>query len=141
MAEPARAPHFSGQPIMFFDGVCHLCNRSVDFLLRVDRAGRLRFAPIQGETARELLPPMQEEPERWAIFLADEAGLHEASDAVLRICSVLGAPWTLLGVFAIVPRAVRDAAYRFVARSRYRWFGRYETCRLPSAEEKARFLP
>jgi len=141
MAGPAGGQRAVEHPIVFFDGVCHLCNRAVDFLLRADRRGVLRFASIQGETARAVLPPLAGQPEGWAMFYADETGVYQASDAALRICGRLGGAWALLRVLVLVPRPLRDALYRFVARNRYRWFGRRDTCRLPAAEERARFLP
>lgn len=142
MEKSAGARLATEHPIVFFDGVCHLCNRAVDFLLRVDRRGVLRFAAIQGETAGAVLPPLREAPEVWAMFYADGSGVYEASDAVLRIGRRLGGAWALLAaVAAIVPRPLREAAYRLVARNRYRWFGRRDSCRLPASGERERFLP
>jgi predicted DCC family thiol-disulfide oxidoreductase YuxK len=137
---PAERPALD-HPIVFFDGVCGMCNRFVDLLLRVDRKGVFRFAPLQGRTARELLPPLDDDPARWSMLYLDERGLHEQSDASLEVYGRLGGLWHLPALLRLVPRAVRNPAYRVIARNRYRWFGRRDACRIPSAEEKSRFLP
>ncbi len=128
-------------PIIFFDGVCAMCNRFVDLILRADGREVFRFAPLQGETARALLPPLGGDPREWSMVYLDERGIHDQSDASLEVYRRLGGAWWLLGLLRFVPRFIRNPAYRLVARNRYRWFGRRDSCRLPSAEEKARFLP
>jgi predicted DCC family thiol-disulfide oxidoreductase YuxK len=128
-------------PIIFFDGVCGMCNRFVDLIVRVDRKGIFRLAPLQGRTARELLPPLDDEPERWSMLYLDEAGLHDQSDASLEVYRRLGGPWRLPALLRFVPRAIRNPMYRVIARNRYRWFGRREACRIPTEQERARFLP
>lgn len=128
-------------PIIFFDGVCGLCNRFVDLMLRADKRGLFRFAPLQGETAKALLPPLPEEAHAWSVVYRDEHGTYRESEAVLRVLGRLGGWWGTLAVFRCLPRALRDAVYRLIARNRYRWFGKRETCRLPTPEERARFLP
>jgi predicted DCC family thiol-disulfide oxidoreductase YuxK len=137
----AHAPDRLEHPIIFFDGVCGLCNRFVDLVLDVDRARIFRFAPLQGETARALLPPQPADPLAWSMLYLDEHGLHDESDATLGVYRRLGGLWSLLALLRFVPRAIRNPVYRFVARNRYRWFGRRDTCRLPTPDEAARFLP
>jgi predicted DCC family thiol-disulfide oxidoreductase YuxK len=134
------------QPIVFFDGVCGLCNTAVDVLLRADRHHRLIFAPLQGETAQRLLHTPAHvnetaEPSFDTIVLLDAAGRHEKSDAALRICRHLGGFWRMWLAFYVLPEPIRDALYSFVARHRYAWFGKKDTCRLPTPEERQRFLP
>lgn len=129
------------RPIIFFDGVCALCNAFVDLMLRVDRKQIFLFAPIQGETALELLPPFGDDSEEWSMAYLDERGVHEQSDASLEVYRRLGGVWMVLSWLRFVPRAVRNPAYRLIARNRYRMFGKRETCRVPTAEERARFLP
>lgn len=131
----------SQDPIVFFDGVCGLCNSAVDWLLRVDRRGELKFAPIQGETAQRMLPPFGDEPEAWSIYYVGPEGIKTHSNAAIAIARRLGGAWSALAWVAIIPRPLRDLVYRFIARNRYRWFGKLDTCRLPSPEERARFLP
>ena len=127
--------------IIFFDGVCALCNRFVDLVLRADTRAAFRFAPLQGVTARQLLPPLRRDPYDWSLVYLDERGIHDQSDAALEVCRQLGGLWRLLGILRLVPRPVRDAAYRVIVRNRYRWFGRRTTCRVPGPEERPRFLP
>jgi len=127
------------RPIVFFDGVCVLCNGFVDRILRADREGRLCFAPLQGETAAKLLTRLPRDAEAWSVIYLDPQGVHEESDAVLAICRRLGGWWRIPGLLGFVPKAWRDALYRGVARRRYDWFGRSERCRTPGDDE--RFLP
>lgn len=129
------------RPIIFFDGVCGVCNRFVDLMLRVDRKQVFLFAPIQGETARELLPPIGEDPEQWSMVYLDERGLHDQSDASLEVYRRLGGPWSVLGWLRFVPRVVRNPFYRAIARNRYRVFGKGDACRVPTEAERTRFLP
>jgi predicted DCC family thiol-disulfide oxidoreductase YuxK len=131
----------SREPIVFFDGVCGLCQRVVDVLLRADRAARLRFAPLQGDTARRMLPPRPPDAAGWSVVYLDEHGVHERTDALLEVTRRLGGAWRLVAALRVVPRPLRDALYRVIARHRYRWFGRRVACRIPSAEERQRFLP
>ncbi len=128
-------------PVIFFDGVCGMCNRFVDVVLRADRKGVFRFAPLQGETARRLLPPLPADPREWSLLYLDERGLHDQSDASLGVYRRLGGAWRLLGLALFVPRAVRTPVYRWIARNRYRWFGRRDACRVPTEAERSRFLP
>jgi predicted DCC family thiol-disulfide oxidoreductase YuxK len=138
---PAARPPAADHPIVFFDGVCVLCNGFVDRILRADRDGIFRFAPLQGETARALLPPQNDDPWQWSLLYLDERGVHAQSDASLEIWRRLGGAWRLLSLLRFIPRPLRDAVYRIVVRKRYRWFGERPTCRVPSPAERARFLP
>jgi predicted DCC family thiol-disulfide oxidoreductase YuxK len=127
-------------PVVFFDGVCGLCDRLVAWMLKKDRSEIFRFSPLQGQTAQGL----RNKPEQGrmgSIVLKDEAGEHLRSTAVLRMLIRLGGPWRLMAVFYPVPVPVRDWLYDVVANNRYRWFGKKETCRMPNAGEKRRFLP
>jgi len=128
------------EPIVFFDGVCNLCNGSVNFLIDRDREKRLRFAPLQGRTFQELRAGRPDLPQLGTIVLHDEKGLHFKSTAVLRVLRALGGVWRLTGVLFVVPRFLRDVVYDFVARHRYGWFGKSDSCRIPTPELRARFL-
>jgi len=128
------------KPVIFFDDVCIMCNGFVNLLLRVDRRQQFLFAPLGGETARKLLPPLPDDPTKWSMVYVDESGIYDESDASLQVYRRLGGPWWLLSLARFIPRWIRNPAYRIIARNRYRWFGKRETCRIPSAAEKARFL-
>lgn len=129
------------KPIIFFDGVCAMCNAFVDVIIRIDRKQIFLFAPIQGTTAQELLPPLGDNPKEWSMVYMDETGIYRQSDASLMVYKRIGGIWGLLGLLWYVPRFIRDPVYRFIANNRYRWFGKKETCRIPTAEERVRFLP
>ena len=127
-------------PILFFDGVCGLCNRAVDFVLVRDKRRLFRFSPLQGETAREMLTP-EDVGDLKSIALFEAGAILRKSDAALRILWLLGGGWRWLGFLGrVVPRGLRDWVYDFVASNRYRWFGKKETCRLPTREERQVFL-
>lgn len=136
------APRRLAEPtVVFFDGVCGLCNETVDLLMAEDRGRVLRFAPLQGETAAGALRPEQVADLDRLVALREGVVL-ERSEAVLQVLDDIGGPWRLLAVPArLVPRRLRDAVYGVVARHRYRIWGRKETCRLPTPAERAMFLP
>lgn len=143
-----RAPADSASPtghIVYFDGVCGLCNWSVDVLLRLDRRHRLRFTPLQGETAQQQLAASDREDLQTLIFSeTDGPGtrLWRRSDAVLRALEVCGGPVAILArSLRFLPRWPRDLIYNLVARFRYRLFGQKSSCRIPTPKERARFLP
>jgi predicted DCC family thiol-disulfide oxidoreductase YuxK len=126
-------------PVIYFDGYCGLCNGFVDFVLARDRGRRFRFAPLQGPTARARFgDPGDVDPT--TILLEDEGTVFERSTAALRIITALGGIWRLAGLLRLVPRFIRDAVYDWIARNRYGWFGKRDSCRLPSSEERAVFL-
>ena len=129
------------KPIIFFDGVCAMCNTFVNLALRIDRRRLFLFAPLQGTTARELLPPLSDDPRDWSMIYLDERGMHDQLDASLEVYRRLGLPWSVLSLARYIPRAIRTPLYRIIARNRYRWFGRKEVCRIPTAAERQRFLP
>jgi predicted DCC family thiol-disulfide oxidoreductase YuxK len=128
-------------PVIFFDGVCGLCNHWIDFVLARDRNRLFHFAPLQGETARDWLQLAPDESLS-SVVLLDAQGIHRKTDAVWRMLVQLGGVWRIAGwLLRLVPRPVRNWGYDFIARHRYRWFGKKETCRLPTPDERARFLP
>jgi predicted DCC family thiol-disulfide oxidoreductase YuxK len=132
--------HPTPPPIVFFDGVCGLCNGFVDRLMRWDRKHVLRYATLQGTTAAAQLPATHTQ-ELSTIVYFDGRQVYTRSDAALRIVIRLGGAWKLAGAFFVIPRFARDAVYNWVARNRYQWFGKHDSCRLPSPEERTLFLP
>ena len=134
-------------PIILYDGVCGLCNRLVQFLLKHDKQDRLRFASLQSAFAANVLQRHGIDPKDLdtlhVIENFEQPGerVRQRSDAILRAGRELGGFWGLsAGAAKLVPRALRDMVYRFVARNRYRVFGKYETCMLPNPNQRNRFL-
>jgi predicted DCC family thiol-disulfide oxidoreductase YuxK len=129
-------------PILVFDGVCVLCNRSVQFVLHHDRARRYRFATSQSATGRGLLTTHGFDPEKpVSVLLLDAGAAYTESTAVLRVLASFGWGWRwLAGAARALPCSWRDRLYRVVATHRYRWFGRNEVCMLRPPDEAARFL-
>lgn len=136
MSAPGRP-----QPIVLFDGVCNLCEGVVRFAIRRDREGVFHFAPLQSEAGERLLEEHGLETLELSTFVVIEADRHWLrSDAALELVRRLPAPWRWLAWLSLLPRALRDPVYEFVARNRYRWFGRKDACMVPSAEVAKRFL-
>jgi predicted DCC family thiol-disulfide oxidoreductase YuxK len=128
-------------PIVLFDGVCNLCNRSVQFLLKRDRRKQFLFASLQGKTGQEILKKFSLPANDFNSFILIEGDeLYTRSTAVLRILRKLGGAWALLYVFIIIPPFIRNPVYNFIARNRYKWFGKKEECWVPTPELKQRFL-
>lgn len=125
--------------VVFFDGHCNLCNRFVDFLIRRDRRGVLKFASLQGATAQRLLLEELRRDVSTVVFL-DGSSVHVRSSAALRALACLGGIYSLALALLVVPPFFRDIFYDLVARNRYRFWGRRSTCRIPSADERDRFL-
>lgn len=128
--------------IIVFDGVCALCNGWIGFLLEHDRQRRYRFAAMQTPAGRELLERHGLDPNDPVSFLlVDREGAWTDTDAIARVLAGLGGGWRPLSkAITAMPRPLRDSAYRLVARNRYRWFGRQPHCRVPTPEERDRFL-
>lgn len=128
-------------PIVVFDGVCALCSGWVRFLLRHDRRGVFRFAAMQEPVGRGLLIAHGIDPDDPVSFLLVDksTGWHD-SDGVIEVLRRLGGAWRLAGLLRIIPKRPRDAAYRLLARNRYRVFGRRDSCMLPRPEARDRFL-
>ena len=128
-------------PVVLFDGVCNLCNGSVRFVIERDPHKHFQFAPLQSETATTLIGGTADPlamPD--SIVLVDDGRLYVRSTAALRIARRLRFPWPLLWVFMAVPRPLRDWVYDVIARHRYGWFGKRDTCMVPTKEIRDRFL-
>jgi predicted DCC family thiol-disulfide oxidoreductase YuxK len=130
-----------GEAVIVFDGVCALCSRWVRFLLRFDGRGRYRFAAMQGAHGRALLAAHGLDPDDPLSFLLVERGrAHTDTDAIVRVLAGLGGLWKLALLARLLPRPLRDRGYRWLARNRYRWFGRHDACYLPTPAQAVRFL-
>ncbi len=127
--------------MLFFDGVCNLCNSWVNFVIERDPEGRILFAPLQTETSRSLLRQVDVDPDAMdTVVLLDQGRVYERSDAVLQLVRYLKGPVRLLGAGVVVPRFLRNTVYNFIAKKRYKWFGKRDECRMPEPGLKNRFL-
>jgi predicted DCC family thiol-disulfide oxidoreductase YuxK len=141
-------PPADDAPILLFDGTCGLCHGFVQFLLKRDRKGTMRLATLEGPIGLAIVGrhPVAKGVDSvvWVERGGAGAGGQEMawvkSDGALRAFAYLGMPWKLLAALRIVPTFIRDRVYDFVARNRYQWFGRYDSCPLPTAEDRARYL-
>lgn len=132
-------------PVLLYDGLCGLCDGTVQAALRADRRGTVRFAPLQGDFAARVLDRHPELRAVDSLILVEPDGsggerVRIRSDAALALARHVGGAWRLAGVLRAVPAPLRDAAYDLVARTRYRVFGRRDACRIPEPHERARFI-
>jgi len=139
--DPAVPTFPDDRPVVIFDGFCGLCARSVQFVLRHDRAGNFRFLPAQSKLGTAIYRHYGLAADDYeTVILLAGGQLHIASDAALGVLGRLPAPWSTLKLAQVVPRAIRDFVYRLIARHRMRFFGRTEACYLPTPEQRGRFL-
>jgi predicted DCC family thiol-disulfide oxidoreductase YuxK len=128
------------QPVIFFDGVCNLCNGAVQFTIERDPKNIFRFASLQSEYAKTALTPFNISYQELDSFILLENGkVYKRSTAALRVAKKLNGLWPLLYGFIIVPRFIRDAVYNYVGKNRYKWFGKQESCWVPTPELKSKF--
>lgn len=126
--------------LILFDGVCNLCNASIDFVVKTDKKRQFRIASLQSELGQFILETLDLPADDFDSFvLVDGGKVYQKSTAAIRVMSSFGGLWSLMSVFLLVPGFLRNAVYGWVARNRYRWFGKKETCRLPTPEERALF--
>ncbi len=128
-------------PIVLYDGVCGLCDRFVQFVIRRDPTGCVRFAPLQSDKGKEFLHKFAlQEKELSFIVLVEGESCHIKSAAVLRTLAYLNGPLRAFTALRFIPSSISDTVYDVVASHRYTWFGKYEECKIPTAEERKRFL-
>lgn len=141
MTDPLPPGIVAGERVVLFDGVCKLCNGWAKFLIRHDARRQFRLASVQSPQGQALLAWYGLPTDRFdSMALIDEQGLHLRSTALLRILAHLPQPWRALAWLRLIPRWLRDWFYDRIALNRYRLFGRYEVCLLPSADHAERFL-
>ncbi|OAS13381.1 thiol-disulfide oxidoreductase DCC family protein [Paenibacillus oryzisoli] len=133
--------HIDQHAVILFDGVCLLCNSAVQFILRNDPNGVFRFASLQSETGQRLLAEHKLPLDQLStIVLIEDGRSYTRSSAALRISRRLRGAWPLAYAAIVIPAPIRNLGYSFIARNRYRWFGKTEHCMLPKPEHKGRFL-
>ncbi len=126
--------------LILFDGHCNLCNGAVQWVIKRDRKGHFHFAALSWPAGEQVLHKFPELEGVDSIVYFDGKKVYVRSSAALKIAGALGGVWAISGVFWLVPRIVRDGVYNWVARNRYRWFGKMDTCMMPSPELEQRFL-
>ncbi|RXG27809.1 thiol-disulfide oxidoreductase DCC family protein [Leeuwenhoekiella palythoae] len=127
--------------IILFDGVCNLCNGAINFIIKHDPKGIFKFASLQEETGQKLLAQHNIDPQETdSIVLIDDDKVSVKSSAALRIAKNLNQGYPLLFGFMIIPTFIRNGVYDFIAANRYKWFGKKESCMLPTPELRSRFL-
>lgn len=128
-------------PVLLFDGVCNLCNSSVQFIIERDPDALFRFASLQSEEGQSLLQAFDNRPEDLSsVVLIQDGQLYARSDAALKVARQLKGLWPLLYAFIVIPRRIRDAVYNWIAKNRYRWFGKQDACMMPTPGMSSRFL-
>jgi len=143
------------QRLLLFDGVCNLCDRSVQFIIRHDPTGKFKFAALQSDYTQSLtesalkdqLAPLltlkevhTKEAQLRTLILIQQGQVFTRSTAVIKVLQQLGFPWNLSAIMLILPKVIRDAIYNYIARHRYKWYGKKERCMVPTTALKARFM-
>ena len=133
-----RIPH---QPLLLFDGVCNLCNSSIQYILKKDTKNQFKFASLQSDAAKQILLQFDKDnSDLDSIILIYNNRVFSKSTAALKVAEILGGFLSLTLIFWIVPKPLRDWAYDHVAKNRYKWYGKRESCMVPTSELKSRFI-
>ena len=131
----------SSYPIILFDGVCNFCNDSVNTIIKLDHKGVFKFAPIQSEVGQRYLKTYNYSSEELStVILICDGRVYTKSDAALQTFKHLGGGWKYLRIFTFEPRSIRNFVYDFIAKNRYKWYGKKESCMIPTPELKQKFL-
>ncbi|MGF2615938.1 thiol-disulfide oxidoreductase DCC family protein [Rossellomorea vietnamensis] len=126
--------------VILFDGVCNLCNNTVQFIIKRDDRAYFKFASLQSDAGKVVIEKFQINPKIDSIILIEQNKFYVKSEAALRVSKNLGGFWKVFFVFMVIPKKIRDKVYDFIAQNRYKWFGKRDSCMLPSSEMKKRFL-
>lgn len=127
-------------PVILFDGVCNLCNSSVQFVIKHDPKKKFRFASIQGDYGQQVLKRFHLPPDSLNSFiLLRDNQIYTHSTGALKVARQLSGAWPLLYIFILIPPFIRNRVYQFIANNRYKWFGKKESCEVPSPALKALF--
>lgn len=133
-------PLMQENPIVLFDGVCNYCNAMVNFAIRNDKKAILKFAPLQSEPGKQLRDQYNIPKEIDSVIFIDNGTSYTYADAAIRITKYLSWPAKALYAFIIIPKFIRQPVYKWIARNRYKWFGKKEECMIPTGDIKSRFL-
>ena len=131
-----------GKKIILFDGVCNLCNGAIQFVIKRDKKDVFRYAALQSEIGQQMVAERGIDTAKTDSIILIEPGVayYTKSDAALEITREFGGLWSVLTIFQWIPRSFRNVIYDFVARNRYKWFGKKEQCMVPTPELQAKFL-
>jgi len=130
----------SEAPILFYDGVCNLCNWGVDFVLKHEKDQAILFASIQSHSAQTYLRNTWGITHMESVIFIKSGKVYDSSDVIMQVANHLKMPYRFLNYFKVVPTFIRDGLYQWVAKKRYSLFGKKSDCRLPTAQEKYRFI-
>jgi len=129
-------------PVIFFDGVCNLCSASVQFAIEHDKKDIFKFTALQGNYAKTILPKYNVDLNKIdSIIFVENDNLYTKSTAALKIARKMSGLWPMLYIFIVIPKSIRDWFYDIIAKNRYKWWGRQESCWVPTAELKQKFYP
>ena len=130
----------TNNPIVLFDGVCNFCNNMVNFAIRHDKKATLKFAPLQSATGEKLKEQYHIPSSIDTVIFIDQGKVYTYAQAGIRICKYLNWPAKMLYAFKIVPKFISQPVYKWIARNRYKWFGKKESCMIPTKDVRQRFL-
>jgi predicted DCC family thiol-disulfide oxidoreductase YuxK len=129
------------QPLILFDGVCNLCNSSIQYIIKYDKHNKFKFASLQSDAAKDILLQFnQNNSDLNSIILIVGDEIYKKSSAILRLLKILGGLHSILYIFMIVPKPIRNWVYDYVAKNRYKWYGKKESCMIPTKELKSKFI-
>lgn len=126
--------------VIFFDGECHFCHRSVQFIIKRDPEGKFKFCSQQSGLGKEMMNKYNMPKDINSLLLLEEHKWYDKSSAALRICKLLKAPWSFLSLLLLIPKKVRDFFYDFISNNRYKLVGNKQKCKLPTENIRNRFL-
>ena len=133
--------NFEGKSVILFDGVCNLCNSSINFIIKNDKKKYFLFASLQSDAAKGILLQHNSKNNSMnSIILIENGIVYEKSSAILKIATHLPNGYQILSIFIIIPTIIRDSIYMFISKNRYKWFGKKDSCIIPSKEIEDRFL-
>ncbi|WP_178988801.1 thiol-disulfide oxidoreductase DCC family protein [Winogradskyella schleiferi] len=133
----------NNKQLVLFDGVCNLCNASVLFVIKRDKKDKFLFAPLQSTIGKEIIEKFNIDTEKTdsiLLYNPEKDKLTYKSTAALLVASHLGFPTSFLSIFLIVPTFIRNWVYNYIAKNRYKWYGKKESCMIPTPELKAKFM-
>ena len=136
-----KVKEYPDYPVLLFDGYCNFCDATVQFIMKRDHKAKVKYAPLQSEMALSLLEKLgYDSIDMSTAVLVEKDRVYTKSDVAIQVTKYFRFPWPIAQVLVIFPKFLRDPFYDLIARNRYRWWGKKETCRIPSAEERSRFL-